>query len=83
MPTKSPAKRKSNSTRTRRDAVAGRVPYKIAEAIDAWAKKNKITRSVAVSQLLEAGLRKVSRARWKRDSENGETGKLSGKDRRG
>lgn len=37
--------------------VAGRVPISIAAALDAYAKKTAISRSEAVRQLIEAGLK--------------------------
>jgi hypothetical protein len=37
--------------------VAGRVPENVIAAIDAWATKRNLTRSKAVAQLLELGLK--------------------------
>lgn len=43
--------------------VAGRVPTSVAVALDAYAKKSEITRSEAVRQLVESGLKTKSKPR--------------------
>jgi hypothetical protein len=55
---KSPVKRGPGWPATGRDnVVAGRVPENVIAAIDAWATKRNLTRSKAVVQLLELGLK--------------------------
>jgi hypothetical protein len=61
---KPPVKRNPARPATRRDnVVAGRVPENVIAAIDAWATKRNVTRSKAVAQLLELGLKAKGKAR--------------------
>jgi hypothetical protein len=55
---KLPLRRGQGRLATVRDnVVAGRVPENVIAAIDAWATKRNLTRSKAVAQLLELGLK--------------------------
>ena len=50
----------------RRDPmIGGRVPRATIDAMDKWAKANELTRSEAMGQLIEAGLKRPPKVRPK------------------